>query len=370
MKHMKRSRILCPPAGPITRREFALRAGLGMTGIALTRDRVLAQNESPSSLALARNSDRRSALREAVGLLGNINFGGKDLYLKANFTSADPFPATTHPDTLREVVGLLRERNCGKLVLVERSSMGSTRHVWEMLEIPALARELDIQLLALDDLAADQWRKELLPESNWKAGVEVPKFLDRECCLIQICNLKTHRFGAMFSASLKNSVGLVAKYGLLNAGYNYMKELHDSPHQSAMIADLNLVYEPKLILMDATKVFINGGPEAGELAAPEVVLASADRAAIDAIGVALLRLHGTGPEQPLAWRTVYEQEQLKRAVELKLGAASSREIRFLTTNIHSQRLTSQIEAILQEVPKKPGDRLLPKFVGNKRAHST
>jgi uncharacterized protein (DUF362 family) len=343
---------------------------MGMTGIALTRDRVLAQDEPLSSLALARNSDRSAALREATGLLGNINFGGKDLYLKANFTSADPFPATTHPDTLREVVGLLRERNCGKLVLVERSCMGSTRQVWDMLGIPALAQELDIQLLALDDLAAEHWRKESLPESYWKAGIEVPGFLDRECCVIQICNLKTHRFGAMFSASLKNSVGLVAKYGLLNAGYNYMKELHDSPHQGAMIADLNLVYEPKLILMDAMKVFINGGPETGELAAPEVVLASADRAAIDAVGVSLLRLNATGPEQPLAWRPVYEQEQLKRAVELKLGAASSQEIRFLTANIHGHRLASQIEAILQEVPKKSGDRLLPKFVGNKRARTT
>jgi len=85
-----------------------------------------------------------------------------------------------------------------------------------------------------------------------------------------------------------------------------------------------------------------------------VVLASADRAAIDAAGVALLRLHQTGSGQPLSWRTVYELEQLKRAVELNLGAASGAEIRFLTANIENFRLASQIEAILQEVPKKPG----------------
>jgi uncharacterized protein (DUF362 family) len=271
---------------------------------------------------------------------------------------------------LREVVALLRERNCGKLVLVERSSMGSTRHVWEMLGVPRLAQELDIELLALDELAAEHWRIEPLPDSHWKAGVEVPEFLGRECGVIQICNLKTHRFGAMFSASLKNSVGLVAKYGLLKPGYNYMKELHDSPHQGAMIADLNLVYEPKLILMDAMMVFHSGGPETGELAAPEVVLASADRAAVDAAGVALLRLHGTGPEQPLAWRTVYEQQQLKRASELELGAASSQEIRFLTSDIQGQRLASQIEAILEEVPKKTGDRQPFNFTRNTHAHGT
>jgi len=354
MKGMKRSRKILPPARRISRREFAVRAGLGMTALAAARGQAFAQDTTRSSLALAGNPDRGAALREAVDLLGNINFGGKDIYLKANFTSADPFPATTHPEMLRLVARLLRERHCGKLVLVERSSMGSTRDVWAALGIPALARELDLELLALDELGAEHWRKEPLPESGWKAGIEVPRFLDSQCCLIQICNLKTHRFGAMFSASLKNSVGLVAKYGLLNTGYNYMKELHDSPHQGAMIADLNLVYEPKLIVMDAMKVFVNGGPETGELAAPEVVLASADRAAIDAAGVALLRLHGTRSGQPLSWRTVYEVEQLKRAVALNLGAASGPEIRFLTANIQNYRLASQIDAILQEVPKKPG----------------
>jgi len=351
MKAMKRSRKMLPSARRISRREFAVRAGLGMTAIAVAGNRVLAQDTPRSSLALARNPDRGTALREALDLLGDIHYGGKDIYLKANFTSADPFPATTHPETLRLVAGLLRERHCGKLVLVERSSMGSTRDVWEALGIPSLARELGIELLALDELGADHWRKEPLPDSNWKAGVEVPKFLDRECCLIQICNLKTHRFGAVFSASLKNSVGLVAKYGLLEAGYNYMKELHDSPRQGAMIADLNLVYEPRLIVMDAMQVFINGGPETGDLAAPEVVLASADRAAIDAAGVALLRLHATGIGQPLAWRTVYELEQLKRAVALDLGAASGAEIRFLTANIRNNRLATQMDAILREAPK-------------------
>ena len=368
MKSMKRSRKMLPPARRISRREFAVRTGLGITGIAAVRGRAFTQETRRSSLALSKNPDRRAALREAVGLLGDINFGGKDIYLKANFTSADPFPATTHPETLRLVADLLRERHCGRLVLVERSSMGSTRAVWEALGIPSLARELRLDLVALDELSADHWRKEPLPESNWKAGIEVPRFLEPECCLIQICNLKTHRFGAMFSASLKNSVGLAAKYGLLNAGYNYMKELHDSPHQGAMIADLNLTYEPKLIIMDAMEVFVSGGPEAGELAAPEIVLASADRVAIDAAGAALLRLHGTGAEQPLAWRTVYEVEQLKRAAELDLGAASGPEIQFLTANIQNHRLASQIDAILQEVPKKPAGRVAAHAGRNRRPH--
>jgi len=348
---MNRSRKLCAARGPVTRREFAWQAGLGITGLALIRAGGLAQEEPRSELALARSPDRSSALKAAVGLLGKINFGGKGLYLKANFNSPDPFPATTHPDMLGAVVDLLRECNCGKITLVERSGMGSTRDIWERLGVTILAQRLDVQLVALDELPAEQWRKEELPGSNWKAGVEVPKFLDRDTYLVQICNLKTHRFGGVFSASLKNSVGLVAKYGQLNAGYNYMKELHSSPQQGAMIAELNVFYEPKLIIMDAMQVFTAGGPETGRLASPQVVLASADRVAIDAAGVVLLRLHGQGPDQPLSVPTVYEQAQIKRAAELKLGATNADEIRFLTADLPGSGLASQIEAIIQEPPK-------------------
>jgi uncharacterized protein (DUF362 family) len=348
---MNRSRKLCAVRGTVTRREFALRAGLGLTGLALMRPSGLLQEGLRSELALARSQDRSSALRAAVGLLGKINFGGKDLYLKGNFNSPDPFPASTHPEMLGAVVDFLRECNCGRITMVERSGMGSTRDIWERLGFTLLAQRLEVQLVALDELPAEQWRKEELPGSNWKAGVEVPKFLDHETYLVQICNLKTHRFGGVFSASLKNSVGLVAKYGRLNDGYNYMKELHASPQQGAMIAELNVAYEPKLIIMDAMQVFTAGGPETGKLASPEVVMASADRVAIDAAGVALLRLHAEEPDQPLAGRAVYEQAQIKRAVELSLGAINADYIHFLTADSAGSRLASQLEAIIQEPPK-------------------
>lgn len=342
---------MCAVRGTVTRREFALRAGLGLTGLALMRPSGLLQEGLRSELALARSQDRSSALRAAVGLLGKINFGGKDLYLKGNFNSPDPFPASTHPEMLGAVVDFLRECNCGRITMVERSGMGSTRDIWERLGFTLLAQRLEVQLVALDELPAEQWRKEELPGSNWKAGVEVPKFLDHETYLVQICNLKTHRFGGVFSASLKNSVGLVAKYGRLNDGYNYMKELHASPQQGAMIAELNVAYEPKLIIMDAMQVFTAGGPETGKLASPEVVMASADRVAIDAAGVALLRLHAEEPDQPLAGRAVYEQAQIKRAVELSLGAINADYIHFLTADSAGSRLASQLEAIIQEPPK-------------------
>jgi uncharacterized protein (DUF362 family) len=351
MNGMNGSNKMCVLSGAVRRREFAVQACLGAAGFALTRITGRKQEQPRSSVALARNAGRGAALKTAAALLGRIDFGGRGLYLKANFNSPDPFPATTHPEMLSAVVAFLRECNCGRITLVERSGMGSTRDVWESLKVPALAGQLGVEMIALDDLPPDQWRQENLPGSNWKAGIEVPKFLDRNAYVVQVCNLKTHRFGGVFSASLKNSIGLVAKYGQVNAGYNYMKELHASPQQGAMIAEVNLAYAPKLVIMDAMQVFTSGGPETGELAAPEVVLASSDRVAIDAAGVALLRLEREAPVQLLNSRAVYEQDQLKRAAELNLGAKTVNEIRFLTADARGAMLASQLEAIIQGVPK-------------------
>jgi uncharacterized protein (DUF362 family) len=348
---MSQSRELCARAGPISRRKFAIHAGLGLAGLALSPCRSRAQSDDRSELALARKQDRETALKTAASLLGRIDFGGKDLYLKGSYNSPDPFPATTHAETLTTVVALLREFDCGNITLVERSGMGLTRDVWGKLGVTSLAKQLGLRLLALEDLPADQWRREDLPGSNWKMGIEVPVFLDPDAYVVQICNLKTHRFGGIFSASLKNSIGLMARDGKVNPGYNYMRELHASPQQGAMIAEVNLAYQPKLIFMDAMQVFTRGGPDAGEIATPEVVMASADRLAIDAAGVALLRLQHETPGQLLSLRPVYGQDQLKRGAELNLGARSSSDIRYLTADTASAMLASQLDAIIQDVPK-------------------
>ena len=333
---------------PLTRREFVAQCAFAPAGLALLQEPE--KKETPRfPLALAKNKDRAQALEAVLSLIGEIDFEGKTVYLKANFNSANAFPATTHPETLAAVVRYLRQRNSGDILLVERSGMGRTRDVWEKLGTLDLAKRLNLTLMPLDELPAEQWRHEELQNSHWKRGVEVPGFLNAEACVVQICNLKTHRFGGYFSASLKNSVGLIAKYSSQPPRYNYMTELHASPDQRSMIAEVNQIYAPRLVVMDAIQVFVNGGPERGDLAYPEMMAASRDRVAIDAAGMALLRLHGAGP--PLSRGMVFEQQQLTRAIELELGAKSVQEIQFLTPDDAGQRLAAQIATLLEAGPK-------------------
>ena len=78
-------------------------------------------------------------------------FSGDKIALKANFNSADPFPASTHIDTLRAVICKLKEANILGLILAERSGMGETRSVLEEMGVFDLSNELDFDVTVLDE---------------------------------------------------------------------------------------------------------------------------------------------------------------------------------------------------------------------------
>ncbi len=330
--------------GRVTRREFG---ALAIAGGMPARSRQETATPRPSTVALVGAADRGKAVAAALDLLGAPDFRGRDVFIKASFNSPDPFPATTHPETLARVVEALRRCNCGRVTVVERSGMGLAAEVWKALGIPELARRLDVALLPLDQLAPAEWRKAEVPDSHWKRGVELPRFLDDDAPVIQICGAKTHRFGGVFSASLKNSIGLLAKYSHDAQPYNYMQELHASADQRLMIAEANLVYSPSLIFLDAAQVFISGGPERGDLAAPGMLAVSTDRVAIDAVAVSILRIHGAGAA--IRRTDIFEHDQIRRAAELKLGAASAEQITLLTADSASRRAALPIRALLTGV---------------------
>lgn len=143
--------------------------------------------------------------------------------------------------------------------------------------------------------------------------------------------------------SLKNSVGMVAKK-LPRDDHDFMQELHFSSNQRRMIAEINAAYAPALIVLDGIEAFISGGPDKGERASPEVVLAGTDRIAIDAVGIALLRYFGCKTE--VARGKIFQQEQIARAVDLGLGVDHPEKIEFLTADTDSAAYSEKIKEVL------------------------
>jgi len=194
----------------------------------------------------------------------NINtIKGKNLFLKPNFNSADIAPGSTHADTLSTLVQSLQTFGADRITVGDRSGMGNTRSVMEQNQTFRMAGELGFDTLVFDELDADDWVLHQMPGSHWGQGFAVPRPVLEADGIVQTCCLKTHRYGGHFTLSLKNSVGLAAKW-VPGDSYNYMEELHNSPHQRRMIAEINATYQPDLVVLDGIEAFVDGGPAQGK----------------------------------------------------------------------------------------------------------
>ena len=311
---------------------------------ALTRSDTTSSTEQ-ARVAFVKTTDRADGALRAMALLDTNDWTDQSVFIKPNFNSADPAPGSTHPAILRTLIETLHANNVGPITIADRSGMGNTRQVMAQLGIDSMAEELGCTLVSLDDLPADQWEIVNPETSHWQQGFPFPRLVHESDVVIQLCCLKTHRYGGHFTLSLKNSVGLAAKY-LPGDGYNYMNELHRSPNQRAMIAEINTAYRPDLIIMDGVEAFVRGGPATGEIAAANVLLAGTDRVALDAVGVALLRHFGTTAE--VSQGPIFEQEQIARAIELDIGIRDAAQINLITDDAASRAYADEIQTILKQ----------------------
>lgn len=329
------------------RRNF-LKSAAAMGGVALTPPNIASlfgrgAAKQTARVAFVKTTDRAAGVSRAIDLLGIKSFNGKDLFIKPNFNSADTPPGSTHIDTLAALIDKLRKMGGGPLTIGDRSGMGRTREVMEAKDVFRLAKDAKVETIVFDDLAANEWTPIRKADTHWQRGFALPRPVLKAGGIVQTCCLKTHRFGGHFTLSLKNSVGLAAKR-VPEDSYNYMSELHGSPHQRRMIAEINAAYQPALIVLDGVDAFVTGGPESGKQVNAQIILAGTDRIAIDAVGVALLRYYGTTPE--VSRGKIFEQEQISRAVELGLGITGPNQIELVTNDPDSADYAKKIRAIL------------------------
>ena len=295
-----------------------------------------------SRVALVKTDNRKNGVRTSLKTL-NINpVKGKNVLIKPNFNTADVTPGSTHNDTLFALIEEIWERGAKSISLGERS-YPPTREVMEKKGVLPILNKLNVKVVDFDNLEEKDWVLFKPEKSHWPNGFRIARpILDAEC-LISTCCLKTHQFGGVFTLSLKLHVGVVPT---VRHGYEYMKELHSSLHQRKMIAEINEPFKPALVILDGIDAFVDGGPMTGKPAKGEVFLASTDRVAIDAVGVAILKLLGSN--EGIMKPKIFAQEQIARAVELGLGASSPSEIDLIPADEKSQVYRDRVLGILKQ----------------------
>jgi uncharacterized protein (DUF362 family) len=293
-----------------------------------------------SRVAFVKTEDRKSGVSQSIKTLGINPVRNKDVLIKPNFNTADRAPGSTHNDTLVALVEDVWQMGAKSIRLGERS-YPPTRSVMEQKGILPLMQERDVKIIDFDALDKKDWVKVNPKASHWQDGFRVARPILEAECLISTCCLKTHQYGGVFTMSLKLHVGVVPTE---RHGFTYMSELHQSPHQRKLIAEINAPFTPDLIVLDGIDVFVDGGPMTGKRAKGSIFLAATDRVAIDAVGLAILKSLGSNAQ--IMNTKIYEQEQIARAAEIGLGARSPSEIEVVAASKESHSYRDSVVEIL------------------------
>ncbi len=326
----------------ITRREFLKYSGVTGGSLLLGLHGGITMADSKSPVTFLETGDRRTGVVDSIAALHINPLKNKDVLIKPNFNTADPVPGSTHNETLVALVEKAWKMGA-KTVSIGERSYPPTRSVMEQKGVLPLLEALDVRIINFDDLKDKDWVKVDSKESHWQDGFRVARPILEAECLISTCCLKTHQYGGVFTLSLKLHVGVVPTS---RHGYGYMNELHGSPHQRKMIAEINAPFKPDLIVLDGIDAFVDGGPMTGKRVKGNVFLASTDRVAIDAVGVALLKTLGSNDR--IMKPKIFKQEQIARAVELGLGASSPAEIDLIAVDDKSREYRDRVAAVLEQ----------------------
>jgi uncharacterized protein (DUF362 family) len=119
---------------------------------------VMTQNRN-GEVFLLKTSNRKEGIKKLLNQFDLNEYSGKTVALKANFNSADPFPASTHLDTLKAIVNRLKECKVATLTLAERSGMGKTREVLKRMGVLDLSEKLGFNVVVLDEEDKNRWMK-------------------------------------------------------------------------------------------------------------------------------------------------------------------------------------------------------------------
>jgi len=241
----------------------------------------------------------------ALGGFEKIIKKGDRVLVKPNLNSDDPFPASTSPDMGRALTELLFEFGASEVVWAESSGLYwlPTDRAWN-LGLREQVERANGRTLSLEKM---EWVYCPVPDWGRMAFTKTAFDYDK---LIWLPCLKTHRL-AEFSLSLK-----------LIFGWIHLKDrfrMHENLQKG--IADVNTVIHPDLVLMDGRKAFITGGPAKGDLVEPNLLLASADRIALDVEGIKVLQSFPGNSLNKNPW----SYTQISKAVELGLGSKTEKD---------------------------------------------
>lgn len=268
-------------------------------------------------VSIVHGRDAEKMVRTAIDLMGGIerlDVRGKSILLKPNILSGSPPPVTTNPKVIRAVAKILYESGARRVLVGDMSALIKlpTSKNMDITFIKLMAEEVEAELVPFDERG---WVSVDLPRGKFLKRVYVSEVLFEVDRIINLPVIKTHR-SATYSIALKNFVGATH--------FRQRPYFVDRAHWEEVVAELNLAYTPDLNIVDGTRLMVEGGPWKGTSRDGNLIIATGDRIAADVVGLGILKHYSELP--PIKDVDVWEQRQVKRAVELGLGITKGSDV--------------------------------------------
>jgi len=284
-----------PTGGAVTTKYASFRAG----SPAPDADIVVATDKSPKELV--------SAALEAFGGMERFVHKGDHVVIKPNisFANVPKQGATTNPDALERVIELCQDAGAAKVTIVDHS-IDSWQTAFEMSGATEVAKATGAELFAANGKEV-AFRK--VPKGKSKL-LEKPKVIDKvlNCdCFINMPIAKQHN-ATRACFSMKNLLGIV-----------WDRKFFHKTGLDQCIADLSSIIRPTLIVVDATRVIVKGGPKGGggvDVAELKTLWVGVDPVAVDALGCDIIGPAAQKVGEEISLDTV---EYIRMAAEMGLG---------------------------------------------------
>ena len=286
------------------------------------KQNLFVRDGRPLVSKVAYEGNLKESIELSVSLIGGIKKlvkKGDIILLKPNYNTADPFPGSSDPEFIKAVIAMLYEAGARKVILGERTAFLHSRKVLEQAGIVKVAEEAgaEVRVFGKDGWSAmfdrKGWRCIKVSGGQYLRSVSIAREALEIDKIVYAPLIKTHH-AADFTGAIKLSMGSVKPF--------FDQIAFHVRHLQEKLAELSLVAKPDLIIMDARKVFITGGPAKGELREPNLILASGNQVAIDVEGVKILQSY---LGNSLQGKNVWDFVQIKHAVRLGLGPHSEEE---------------------------------------------
>lgn len=252
------------------------------------------------------NKNLFDAIVEVLKPLGGIDSfvkSGEKVFLKPNFNTSDPFPASSDPSFLAAVISIVSSAKPKEIILGDQpTAFGNPRAYFEGTGARELEKKFkNLKVLYFNDAP---WVGKEIQNAKYLKKASIPSVLDSVDRVIILPCLKTHSW-AKYTGAIKLSVGFMKP--------SERFKMHAGFHLQEKIAELSSLIKPDLVIMDARKCFINKGPTDGELKEPNLIFASESRVEIDIEGIKTIQSYKGNSLSSIAPE---ELPQIKRAREL------------------------------------------------------